>query len=297
MNKQSTNKAFSLIELSVVVIIVGVLAAGIMSGKRMINQAALRSAQSLTKSSAINSIPDLALWLEPTLDESITGVLAGNNLSNNDLVSSWNDISGNKINLSQAAGANQPTYKTAGINSLPALSFDGSSDVIYSTIVPINAGNGKYTMVAVWKSVTVPDSILIAQKPNTSTTGSDATIWLNTTNLAMNGYSDNATGIGTIAAGGTYIYAMVVDNSNTANNISGYLNSNTKSQQSSTNISGLSIGGDVISVGARIDSVGNYSFYSNVLLSEIIIFNRALKPSEVILINNYLSKKYNIVVS
>ncbi len=293
-----SKRAFSLIELSVSVAIIGILAASIMSGKRIISQSALRSAQALTKNSAISSIPDLVFWVEPTLDGSITGATTGNNLSNNDLVSSWNDISGNKIKVTQGTTANQPQYRVSGINNLPSINFDGFSDVLYSTTVPISTGNGQYTMVAVWKSNAVSaSSLMVIQKSATSISGANADIWLNGSSLGMSGFSNDVSGLGTIAAGVNYIYTMVVNNFNATNNISGYLNSNTATQQTSPNVSGLSVGNAYFSIGARVNGVASYSNYSNVLLSEVMVFNRNLKPFEITLINNYLSKKYNITVS
>ena len=300
MNKQSAKKAFSLLELSVVIIIVGVLAAGIVSGKRMISQAAIKSAQALTKSSSINSIPDLTLWLEPTLDESITGASSGNNLSNNNYVSAWNDISGNKINLTQSSSnnnVNQPKYLVNGINGLPTLSFDGTSDVLYSTVAPIDSGSSQYTMIAVFRSITLSASpVLVAQQLGATDNRSGA-ICLNNSNIKFSGQSNDTASLGTIAANGNYISVMVVNNSDAAGNVSLYLNSNDKSSKNSSSVSLLSIGSNFFSVGALVSDASTYTSYANVYLSEVLVFNRALKPSEVTLINNYLSKKYNITVS
>lgn len=46
-------------------------------------------------------------------------------LSNGAAVSSWADSSGNSNTATQATGALQPTYNTTGLNSHPAVSFDG----------------------------------------------------------------------------------------------------------------------------------------------------------------------------
>lgn len=43
-------------------------------------------------------------------------------------VSSWADLSGNSRTLSQATGANQPTYRTAIVGGKPVVRFDGTSD-------------------------------------------------------------------------------------------------------------------------------------------------------------------------
>ncbi|MES2677627.1 MAG: LamG-like jellyroll fold domain-containing protein [Pseudomonadota bacterium] len=298
MQKKSI-QAFSLLELSTVIIVIGLLVAGIMSGKRMMNQAALRSAQALTKSSAIASIPDLKLWLEPTLTESVTGA-NGNNLSNNDLVSYWNDISGNKINPSQSTltPSNQPQYLTSGINGLPSIKFDGN-DALYSTTVPIDISNGRYTMVAVWKPYSVTgDQVVIGQKATgASPANQSAEVWLSTNTIRFGGQANDTASLGNIAINGIYIGIMVVNNTDSAGNVSLYLNTNTKSQLNSGSPSTLNLGADFFEVGAKVISAGSYGNYSNGLISEVLIFNRNLKPTEVNLINNYLSKKYNITVS
>jgi prepilin-type N-terminal cleavage/methylation domain-containing protein len=295
---QSGKTAFSFIELSVVIIIIGILAVAIVSGKRMISNSTLASAQSLTKNSTISSIPDLALWLEPTLTGSITGAITGNELSDNNPISAWNDIlSGSKISLTQATSINQPAYLVSGINSLPSIRFDGSSDVLYTVTPPISAGSGTYTLVAVWRQIALSDDILMEQKSAGTVANKSAAIYLDTANLRFTGYSNQtATSLATLVAGQTYISIMAINNSD-ANNVRSYLNSNTAIQTNTASPSSLSVGNDFLSVGARISSAGSYNRYASVYFSEILIFNRNLKPLEVTLINNYLSKKYNITVS
>lgn len=45
-------------------------------------------------------------------------------------VTSWADSSGNGLTLTQATGANQPIFHTAGVNGLPAVTFDGVNDFL-----------------------------------------------------------------------------------------------------------------------------------------------------------------------
>lgn len=54
-----SNKAFSLIELSIVILIIGILVAGVTQSSRLINQIKLSLAQSITRSSDVNSIDNL----------------------------------------------------------------------------------------------------------------------------------------------------------------------------------------------------------------------------------------------
>jgi hypothetical protein len=53
-------------------------------------------------------------------------------LSDNDPVSTWSDSSGNANDVT-AAGSARPTYKTNIQNGLPAVRFDGTSDVLTGT--------------------------------------------------------------------------------------------------------------------------------------------------------------------
>jgi type II secretory pathway pseudopilin PulG len=79
--------AFSLIELSIVVLIIGILIAGITQGSRLIQQSKIKTAQNQTTNSPVNSIPDLNLWLETTLDGSVISATNGNAPENGDLIS------------------------------------------------------------------------------------------------------------------------------------------------------------------------------------------------------------------
>lgn len=51
-------------------------------------------------------------------------------LSDGQAVSQWDDLSTGGEHLTQATGANQPIYKTAIVNGLPVVRFDGSNDTM-----------------------------------------------------------------------------------------------------------------------------------------------------------------------
>jgi len=63
-------KAFSLIELSIVILIIGILVAGVTQSSRLISQMRLTSLRNITRSSVVPTIQNLTLWLETTMLES-----------------------------------------------------------------------------------------------------------------------------------------------------------------------------------------------------------------------------------
>jgi len=121
--------AFSLIELSIVILIIGIVVAGITQGSRLVREMRIQAAASLTKSSGINGIKGLTMWLETTSSSSITSSTSSLNPDNNDKVAGWVDINpqkSGKINLTQTDDSLRPTYIVDGIGNLPSIKFDGT---------------------------------------------------------------------------------------------------------------------------------------------------------------------------
>ena len=68
MKHHSPRLAFSLIELSIVILIISILVAGVTQSSRLVRMMRLSSAVQITNSSDVNSINDIVFWLEPTKD-------------------------------------------------------------------------------------------------------------------------------------------------------------------------------------------------------------------------------------
>jgi len=143
-------RAFSLVELSIVILIIGVLIAGIGQGIELVQDARLSSARMLTQSSYVNSIKGLILWLEPTSEASFSST----ETSDNSTVSSWNDINPQatvKNNATQTGASSiKPIYIEKGINNLPILRFDGVAQYLnYDGSALVNSD---YTIFVVEKN-------------------------------------------------------------------------------------------------------------------------------------------------
>ena len=63
-------KAFSLIELSIVILIIGILVAGVTQSSRLLKMMRLQSARSLTNSGPVISINNIVLWVDSVSEES-----------------------------------------------------------------------------------------------------------------------------------------------------------------------------------------------------------------------------------
>ncbi|MBU6140559.1 MAG: type II secretion system GspH family protein [Proteobacteria bacterium] len=129
-----SKRAFSLIELSIVIMIVGILIAGVTQGYSLLGKMKLASARSITQGSPAISIYGLALWLDATSEKAFSP-----NLSNQDPVSRWNDSNPQQSSKSDAVAvaaapnfAQMPNYVSRGINGLPTLRCDGSNNSILS---------------------------------------------------------------------------------------------------------------------------------------------------------------------
>jgi len=296
-------KAFSLIELSIVILIIGILVAGVTQSSRLINQIKLTSAQSLTKSSDVNSISNLVLWTETSLNGSLTNPLSSFQIDDGQNILSWNDInptSSFKIDLSQSNSSYQPTYKSSGINGLPSVSFDGNNDSLFnSSSVPLVSNAKNYTLVSVYRPyrMTSADGIIvIAQGTNPIVPNRAASIllWSGTSGFAgwWNSYYPSFQ----VNINNNYITIVTINNNLSSNNVSIYINSNTPFiGTSSGSPSNLNLGNQIFSAGG-MDSMGSSYAYHG-LISEIIVFDRTLKADEVKSINNYLGKKYAIKIS
>ncbi len=152
---QKNKLGFSLIELSIVILVIGILVIGITQGSRVIREAKLKSAQNLTTSSPLTSMSDLILWLESTSVKSFDdNEEIDTPLGSTGTLTNWYDLNPHTTspnNAAQATAANKPRYIINGINGLPVVNFDGvaSSNGDSMSFNGAALANSDYTIVIV----------------------------------------------------------------------------------------------------------------------------------------------------
>ena len=156
-------KAFSLVEISIVILVIGILIAGISKGVDLVYDMRLATARALTDKAPMFGMENLEMWLETTSENSLatgTGTSFTNvaNPPNKKEIGRWNDInptlinSNNKNHAVQGDINFQPLYVQDGINGLPALLFDGKSQADGGDFFSYNGNfliNSDYTIFIV----------------------------------------------------------------------------------------------------------------------------------------------------
>ncbi len=296
-------KAFSLIELSIVILIIGIIIAGVTSSSILINKFHLSSARTLTISSPVSSIKDLAIWLESTMETSFIE----SQQEDGKEITAWYDINPQttqKLNLYQDNIEVLPMFKQQTIYNLPTIYFDGGNYLTSSSSFRLSdiAQKNQVTIFSVTKyidesSCNTPyiassDSGAIERIALTASCGSHVILDF--------GHCCNS-GEGRLIGGGSYInrpllITYLVKNSTGTLKINGStlynalsLTANFTDEQISSASSVLTIGGAPFSTGGSIYLKGN--------IGEFIVFRRGLKKDEIDDVEKYLSKKWGIALS
>jgi hypothetical protein len=208
-----------------------------------------------------------------------TTQLASHVSSNNGLISSLFDQSGNARHLAQATSASQPKLVSSGtvevINTKPAILWDGSDDALTTTnLIAGLTNNNAFSIVIVWQKVSASFSAIVNQGKNASyyhfglisDNTNNGLRWRNTNNDFLFGGNTNTTSqlqiISVVSSGGvTEAFRNGSSIGTTSNGITA---------------SGT-ISGDELAVGKR---GGSSSEYLNARISEIVIYTRALSSTE-----------------
>jgi len=287
-------RAFSLIEISIVVLIIGILVAGITQSTRLLSQAKTSTSKTLTQSSPAASVKNLVLWVESTSDASFDSTETDDNVA----ISNWYDINPQSSLKNSFTATTKPTYALNAINGLPAIKFNGTSTIMTSSNFS-NIITGSVTVFAVVKlPATVAAQPIIGKRVLNNAnfqfgTGTSAAGWQFCDNTCPTNYAAGNTAA--VLANGAYVASVVYTETSTAGTnststgISFFQNGTlanapiTTTTSLNKSISGfLTLGGD---------GVGGY-FGGHI--GEILVFDRALKKEERQSIEGYLGKKWGI---
>ena len=159
-------KAFSLIEISIVILVIGILIAGISQAIEMFSEASLTSARNLSKSSRISRIDDLSLWLDATSDKAFD-----KEKDDGSTISMWKDT--NPKSTAQIVGnpvsSNLPTYTLSAINGLPTASFKKTSSNCMTISSQSFVNNSEdFTLYLIFNPKTLDDGIIIEKNNATA---------------------------------------------------------------------------------------------------------------------------------
>ena len=323
--KNYLKKAFSLIELSIVILIIGILVAGVTQSSRLINQMKISTAKNLTRSSGVEN-RNLMFWWETTLDESF---ISGEASDGNE-ITQWNDI--NPLNLDKLNGyrgqrtngsafnydpsgnpiTKGPNYISNGINNLPTLRFPGtaSQSIYLQTDTKFKVNNSRDLLLFIVVRYYGGSGWLI-DRVCQNFSGYAVTCGVSSTlvgqplfNVGMNGGA--LSGLIRGNNGSQFLELNSPNNSFMINKTPMIITLERKFKKFFTiYVNGKQLLQAVDSVGivADIDMVKlgrhseNTSDNLNFDVSEFIYFNGTVNDEERDSIENYLGKKFNIKVS
>lgn len=280
-------KAFSLIELSIVVLVIGILVAGITQASRLVKKNQLQSARNLTLSSPVSGIADLMLWYETSLESSFLSTEGVDNTE----ISIWYDNNiqrTQKNNATQASTANKPKFYDGVFGGIPGIRFDGTNDSMGfdgTFFVKTN-----YTIFVVEQRRASGDRFFIGCTTPAGTHSCLVLGYRSSNTVAQSHYSYD------LDSNAFPSYSSPIPRMHTFwfSNIAGKRYwSNGGATYDKNNAQTLPL---IANSGANIGSLsGGYNYNGDI--AEIIIFTRDLTTEERQAVEYYLSKKYNITIT
>jgi prepilin-type N-terminal cleavage/methylation domain-containing protein len=285
--KKYPHKAFSLIEISLVIVIIGILIAGISTGVDLFYDSKLATAQSLTKSAPVRRIDGLFTWIEATSPESFATTP-----KDGDSIGLIKDLGFkmDKVNFVQTGNNNlKPIYKPRNLNDLPALYFDGSNDFLVSEKSYTSSifSNSQVTIFMVIKYVGANNIIAVFLKHELTSYRIGFEINDGKVRFDFPNPSRNAT-MNSSAVNKNIIITGISNKSNQKL----YVNSILEVEIVNADNVYISNSSGGIYLGRNVSD----QFPTNFNFGELIIYDRALTIKEMDLVTKYLSKKWGIKI-
>ena len=286
MKKQ---KAFSLIELSIVAVVVGILIAGVIQGAGLIRASRLSDARLFTSKSPVPEIDGLVAWYETSLKTSLMEAQAVDGVQ----ITEWYDstpgstVGTTKKNMLSKSASASLTYVANGINQIPSLNFTSSGIISIANFY--QGASVQSTIFMVIRPLVTPSSTTQIIVDSGSATTTTVGIKNNAVRLnAGTGVDTAATNPASFSNSNDYIMNSYLNGSSSqvfVNNAESRAG-NAAVNAGTNSLTGLTIGADRSSASAFTG-----------LISEVIVYNRPLKLQERKDVMNYLSKKYKISVT
>ena len=290
--KNFHKNAFSLVELSMVILIIGILIAGVSQGIDLYQDMRLATARSLTQNSRVNRIEDLTMWFESTSEQSFEKP----NPNDGERIALWKNINlklSNRIDVAQSTLASKPFYVRNAINNIPALRFDNGQLLIASNVkISEIISSNQATVFMVQNNFSGDDT--------TTTFGwySDGYRFQSHAqelNVVMMDFGNfgyrTATGQLTNFLNQNKIITFVKNGSNGQIKINSEILPNSST---SSDTMDMSLSAD-FTIGKYIPAGEVYNF--NGYIGELIIFKKALTDAETKDVEKYLSKKWTIKIN
>lgn len=282
-------KAYSLLELSIVAIIIGVLVSGVVAGAGMVRSSKVANARLFTAKAVVFEINGLTAWYEASLKDSFNG----NEMSDGAAVTKWFDISpGSNSNVASSTKKNELTSSSSGtvfisngINGTPSIRFSGVSGAKFAAASFYQGTSLQNTIFLVLRPLAALSSTAQVVTDSGASGSATSSVGLKNNAITLNaGASANITT--SLAAGTDYAIAAYFNDTVSQAFINSATTSAGSGSTGTNQLTGLTIG---------TDKSGANGF--NGLISEIIVYNRPLKLQERKDVMNYLSKKYKITVT
>ncbi len=170
---KSGKSGFSLIETSIVILVIGLIVAGALSASRVVNYMLLNTARDLTENSALNYMRrDVIVWFDTTSEKSF----ADSEVQDKSPITNWYETMPVKTipaTATQNTNSQKPLYSANALNGLPGLKFDGVDDLMSITSSDyINSSTPAfYNNFSVFLVAQSLASITINSESNFSTSG------------------------------------------------------------------------------------------------------------------------------
>ncbi|MGZ4961025.1 MAG: LamG-like jellyroll fold domain-containing protein, partial [Limisphaerales bacterium] len=227
---------------------------------------------------------ELVAWLQA--DNGVTADGSG-------FVSQWNDQSGNANNAVNATNGTQPTLTSSAINGLPAVHFDGTSQLLEIPFNSTLAANRDFTFYIVMSAdsadpgaVQGPISLCYTNVPGHF----DFQIARTTGKLSF--LRGNRYGLSSFAATAAIVPAQyyLVSFVMRGTNATAYLNGSFNGRSAFT--TGIYTVGNPVRIGLRQDSATKFRGY----IAEAMLFRGAVSDAERLQLDTYIANKYALPI-
>jgi type II secretory pathway pseudopilin PulG len=285
------NSAFTVLELSIVLILIGILIAGVAKSGTLVMAARLSAARSLTLKSTVPSISGLVAWYETSLSTSLktSEALDGKQIT------TWYDISPNSLaeqkNKLTRTASSTVLYQVSGINKIPSIKFSGAANAMLAGLTDFYQYRSLAKCSIFFVAMPLTSSLGIIADGGSGAYGVSL-VAINPPNIYFNLTTGVSTGTGSnpasIASNGSYITAAYFNGATSGayvNNAATMAGGGTINPGTNT-LRGLTIG-------AGRDGSSGF----NGLISEVIVYDRLLQIQERKDVMKYLSKKYGIATT